>query len=98
MVCNAHPTKKEFSAAKECPEDVGESHVSIAPGILAKELRRCIRIADERTKDPAHLDSHEGVNNEPCPEQHTVPGIAIYERLVELPEQPLSCETGATEH
>jgi len=40
----------------EGPDDVGESNVRIAPGILTKELCRRIRIADKWSQDPGHLN------------------------------------------
>src|SRR5262245_52391092 len=57
----------EVSARQGLPQFLGDDHVGVPPGVLAEELDRPRRVADEGAQDPAHLDAHEGVDDQPGP-------------------------------
>src|SRR5688500_4225705 len=73
-------------------------HVGVPPRALAEKGRRPAGLADERPQHPAHLDPHEGVQDQPHAHHLLVPGVARDQRGIKPLEQPLRREAGHSEH
>ena len=64
----------------------------------AEELDRAVGVADERAEEPGHLDSDEGVDDEPGAKEPAVLGVACDHRAVRAAEDQLGAEAGHGEH
>src|SRR5262249_842120 len=70
------------STSKNVPELPPHDQVSIAPGALAEELNRRIRVADEGPQHPSHLNADEAIDHQPRPQQPAVARITRDQRAI----------------